>query len=312
MRAEAGKWAKAAGSVLAVVSLLFVAALLWREREPLLAFRPDASGLAILLACVGLYAALGVVLALAWRRLLTWAGEPRVERSEAVTIYARTQIAKYIPGNVAQFAGRQLVGRQAGWSHASLLLSTVFELASLVFVAGTIALGAAAAGNQAVDLRWVLAAMAVVFAAVVCLPVLGPPVLKRLWPGAAVQIGSLRARDLWPVGLYHALFFLAGGVILVCVAQVVSDQPVPAERWPALVGLFAVAWIVSTLTPGAPSGIGIRELVVVGGLAATMPTSGAILTAALLRLVTVFGDALFFLFAMLRKHGAAQRGIHHG
>lgn len=77
--------------------------------------------------------------------------------------------------------------------------------------------------------------------------------------------------------------------------------PVPYENWPALVGLFAVAWIVSTLTPGAPSGIGVRELVLVAGLSLVAPTGSAILAATLLRVVTVGGDLLFFALAGIRR-----------
>lgn len=292
---------KAAGSALAIASIVFIALMFWQERETLSAFRPGAAGAAVLAGCALAYGALGYVLAEAWRSLLLWAGEAEVRGSDTRRIYARTQIAKYIPGNVAQFAGRQFIGRQAGWTHVGLLLSTVFELVSLVFVAATIATLAIAAGARGlVDPRLLLVAAILILAGLVVLPRFGPRALLRRWPEAAQRVAGLRTRNLWPVAALHALFFAAAGVILVFVAQVVTGDSVPYGQWPAVVGLYAIAWIVATLTPGAPSGIGVREVVLVAGLAFMTSAGSAILVATLLRAVTVAGDLLFFLVAGLR------------
>lgn len=301
MDARPAQLMKAAGSALAIASIVFIALMFWRERETLSAFRPGTAGVAVLAACALAYGALGYVLAEAWRSLLLWSGEAEVRGSDARRIYARTQIAKYIPGNVAQFAGRQFIGRQAGWTHVGLLLSTVFELISLVFVAAAIATLAIAAGARGlVDPRLLLVAAMLIFAGLVILPRLGPRILLRRWPEAAQRVAGLKIRNLWPVAALHALFFATAGVILVFVAQVVTGISVPHAHWPAIVGLYAVAWIVATLTPGAPSGIGVREVVLVAGLAFMTSAGSAILVATLLRAVTVAGDLLFFLVAGLR------------
>lgn len=292
---------KTAGSLLAVASLFFIALMFWRERETLSTFRPGAAGVAVLASCAVVYGALGYVLAEAWRGLLLWAGEAQAQPGDAHRIYARTQIAKYIPGNVAQFAGRQFIGRQAGWSHVGLLLSTVFELISLVFVAATIATVAILAGAQGiVDPRLLLLAAMVIVTGLFVAPRFGPRLLARRWPETAQRVAGLKVRDLWPVCALYALFFAVAGVILILVVQVVTGQAVPAGHWPAVIGLYSIAWIVATLTPGAPSGIGVREVVLVAGLAFMTAAGSAVLVATLLRAVTVTGDLLFFLVAGLR------------
>lgn len=300
MNARPARLMTAAGSVLAAGSILFIAFLLWRERHALAGFRPGLADIAILVVCAVTYATLGLVLADAWRRLLIWLGEARVQAAGTRRIYAQTQLAKYIPGNVAQFAGRQFIGRQAGWTHAGLLLSTVFELVSLVAVSAMLTSIAVVAGAyDAIEVElWQAGAIALLFILLVLLALrIGPPMLAGRWPETAQRVARLRVRDLWPVLVCHTLFFVVSGLILVAVTGVAMSAPVPYENWPALVGLFAVAWIVSTLTPGAPSGIGVRELVLVAGLSLTAPTGSAILAATLLRMVTVGGDLLFFAFA---------------
>ena len=297
MRASSAHLIKAAGSALAVGSLLFIAFLLWRERHALAGFRPDMADIAVLVLCMIAYAMLGLVLADAWRRLLIWLGEANVLAADTRRIYAQTQLAKYIPGNVAQFAGRQFVGRQASWTHSGLFLSTVFELLSLIAASAILASIAVVGGAYeaiGVDV-WQASAIAVLLVVLVLLALrIAPRLLAGRWPEIAQRLAVLRVRDLWPVFAGHTLFFVLSGLILVAVTGVAMRAPVPYENWPALIGLFAVAWIVSTLTPGAPSGIGVRELVFVAGLSLTVPTGGTILAAALLRMVTVGGDLIFF------------------
>jgi uncharacterized membrane protein YbhN (UPF0104 family) len=90
-------------------------------------------------------------------------------------------------------------------------------------------------------------------------------------------------------------YFLIGGLVTIFVSDVVLERPISAEYWPALIALFAIAWTAGVITPGAPSGIGIREAVLVAGLSPVASPAGAVLIAGLLRLISVVGDVLFFL-----------------
>lgn len=304
MVARFGGLIKTAGSALAVGMIIFIVVLLWREREVFATFRPGIAGLAVLALCTLVYAMLGYVLADAWRRVLIWTGEANVCGTVTRLVYAQTQIAKYIPGNVAQFAGRQFIGRQMGWTHAGLLLSTVFELVLLCCTAATLAaitVAVSASGtNEIVDptLLWSVVA-ALVFASVVVLRA-SPAALAKWWPQTAQRMKGLKVHELWLVAVYYVLFFALSGILLVGVAGVVLAEQLAYRHWPILIGLSTVAWTAGTLTPGAPSGIGIRETVLVAGLAFLTTPGSAILIATLLRVVTILGDLLFFLFAGLR------------
>ena len=306
MDARLGRWAKVAGSAIAVVSIIFIGALFWKERDVLSSFRPDMGSLAALAFSALSYAFLGLVLSDAWRHLLLWTGEPLVPSGEARRIYAQTQIAKYIPGNVAQFAGRQVLGRQAGWTHTGLLLSVAFELLSLVFVAAAIAtmtIATGASGVFASRLPEAIGIAGILIAFALVLLRLGPRLLIERWPDSARRLSNLKLRELWVVSAYHTLFFVSAGLLFVLVTAATLGEPVPYQQWLWLIGLFAVAWIVSTLTPGAPAGMGVREVVLVAGLALVTTAGTAVLVATLWRAVTVTGDLLFYLVA-----GAPWRG----
>ncbi len=266
------------------------------------AFRPGFFDFVILALCALTYAALGYIQADAWRRLLIWVGETNVCTSDTRRIYAQTQIAKYIPGNVAQFAGRQILGQRAGWSHMSLLLSTVAELCLLVCIAAaiaTITIGAFWADSPIDSTPFMIIAAALALTGLILLRA-APAVMARWCPEVVERIKGLTVWELRVVAFYYVLFFVVSGSLMVFVAEVVLGGFPSHQQWPLLCGLFAIAWIVSTLTPGAPSGIGVRETVLISGLALITTIENATLIATLLRTVTVFGDVLFFLVAGLR------------
>jgi hypothetical protein len=294
---------KLTGSALTVALIIFIGALLWRERDVLFAFKLGFGDLTLLVLCAFISAMLGYALADAWRRLLVWAGESEVCPADARRIYAQTQIAKYIPGNVAQFASRQIIGRRAGWSHMSLLLSTVAELGLLVCIAAAIAaitIGVFWTDSPIASTPFMILAVALVLTGLAALRV-APAALAKRWPMMFDRMKVLKVWELRVVAIYYVLFFFVSGILLIVVTAVVLGELPSLRHWPLLSGLFAVAWIMSTLTPGAPSGIGVRETVLVVGLAFITTTGNAALIATLLRVVTVFGDVLFTLVAGLRN-----------
>ena len=63
--------------------------------------------------------------------------------------------------------------------------------------------------------------------------------------------------------------------------------------------MFLLAWLIGFITPGAPGGIGVREASVLVTTSAIMGPGPALLFAAATRIVTLGGDALFALGALV-------------
>ena len=305
------RWlSRAAGLLVLLASLGFIAILASGHAQALVDFRPGLSGTALLAAAATVYGAAGFLLSTAWRYLLRWSGEQDVCWHESRRVYARTQLAKYVPGNVLQFVGRQVVGRQAGWSHLGLAVSSVFELISLLSISCILAiLGLAMTGMKigAVSLTSLFVFLAGVIGIVGIFLFIAPRLLNDRGPEASSRIAGCRISALWPTALLHTAFFLIGGGVLLLVCVVVLKTPINLEYWPAVISLFAIAWTAGSITPGAPSGLGVREAVLVMGLSPIAPVAQAILIAGLMRLVTIGGDLLFFLVASpkipFRRHG---------
>jgi len=227
------------------------------------------------LSCLALvYGAANFLLAQAWYNILLSLKSP-LPLLRAVRIYAVSQLAKYVPGNVFQFAGRQALGLAAGLPAWSLLKSMVWELA-LISVCGAI------------------------FGALVT-PLLftriTPTIATLIFVAAIVAI-IFSAHILWNSRIAVAIicyfiFLVISGFVFLGVLIVANHEPTGVST-ATIVGAFVVAWLFGLLTPGAPAGLGVREAILLVLLSDHVGDAKILLAAIVGRAITVLGDLLFY------------------
>lgn len=201
--------------------------------------------------------------------------------------YMKSQFAKYLPGNVFQYAARHALGRQLGIPHGHLAAAAVVEAAMLIGAASFLVL---ALGKQVLSEAGI-----------------SPPLrsLALLIPLLAVlAAGTPRPRFLQWIPRYSAgrtllafagytLFFAIFGCIFTALMGWTSQAPPdPLRTLPA----SSLAWLVGFLVPGAPAGAGLREAALAladGGGSPSQTTLAAIM---MFRIATMGGD--FFAFAL--------------
>jgi len=249
-------------------------------REPLFVF---GLGLA--------YGLAGLLLALAWRNLLCHFGTI-IRPTMAVWIYGVSQLAKYVPGNIAHLAGRQALGIATGLTGWILAKSAVWELG-------------------------MIAAAAVPFG-LLALPLIEPTVSVAFSVGgyfALVSLTAILARRL--IGpsvarafVLHTGFLAISGLIFVALVTLVSgEHNRTGLPWLPVCGSYVIAWLCGLATPGAPAGIGVRELVLLFLLNGLMSEADLTLTVLLARIATLAGDLLFFLIGSLIAHTVKRKGL---
>ncbi len=255
--------------------------------------------------CVGAaaYVVLMLLLGVAWWWLLG-AYDSRPALGTACAIWARAQIAKYLPGNVLHIASRHVSGRAAGISHQGLVASLVFETGSLVIAGMLIAAAAAAVVAPAREGgRWVW----LVAATVGALPLLWPwidrklrrfPPTSRSMRSVPVLSAGRTLRLLTPALALHLLFLAGSGLVLF---GLLRSARAPGAGIVPVVGSYAVAWLAGTLVPGAPGGLGVREAVLVLQLAPLVGSATATTVALALRAVTLSGDVVTALLGWMSR-----------
>jgi uncharacterized membrane protein YbhN (UPF0104 family) len=267
------------GSVLAIAGIVFVALRLYDYGAEIDFNRFGIADWLVLFGYSLVYGLANLMLAFAWGDLLGYFGVGSARRW-VVNIYGVSQLAKYVPGNIFHLAGRQAMGMAAGVPAWPLAKSSVWEL-SLISVTGGLF------GLLVLPLLVPVAVLPGIgaFTIVVCIVAAG------MWR----YIGPLVAQAyVWYVGFLTVSGVLFVGVLLLLVSERSIGE---SSLWVPLGGAYVIAWLAGLVTPGAPAGLGVREVVLLFLLKGNIAEADLLLAVLLGRVVTVVGDFSFFLFS---------------
>ncbi len=248
----------------------------------------------VAVACAA-YALLSVLLVLVWATILHTFAPGCIGARQAFALYATTQIMKYVPSNIVHYIGRHVALRRRGVAHLALV-STVFVEAAVLAGGACLTIAALEADLMtALYRRYVATGEAPIVIAVGLACCLAAILLGRRagvrGPAPAVRAARFIARLI--AALAAATLFFAAATLLVSTAcRVLLDDPLGFEV-AAVAAALAGAWVVGFVMPGASAGIGVREAAVILLLSPALGAGNAAAVAAIYRLVTAGGDALF-------------------
>jgi glycosyltransferase 2 family protein len=287
-------WLSIVGTILVLISFYYIGIQLWGYRETLETWTPTTKSIVAIGISTFIYALANYLLAAAWIQLLRLCGEQAITWKRLTQIYGKSQIGKYIPGNIAHIAGRHAMGRVAGASHGHLAIASIYEIVGLISAALIITLlGGRSVLDQLTSLSWLNIILPLILVAYLFTPRL----LQRLRPDTQ-NISPLFM--LMPLG-YYCLFFLASGAALGLIGIYMDSFTMQSDHL-LILSAFAISWSVGFVTPGAPSGIGIREAALMLLLTPITGDEGALILALLFRLVTIGGDVIFYLLSQLSSN----------
>lgn len=299
-----------------IVALIVTALFIWYvvrslHGHDLSAYATPRAALGIVLAAI-LWSLGAPLLALAWRGLLKSLAVHRTWQ-ELFGIVGITQFAKYVPGNVAQYIGRVGMSLHRGIPARPLAVTLILE--TLLVIAAAVVMGAGTGALSEVGLeavrrhgmQLVLIGLLVVlaFAALLIFRQFAPALLKRLAPRYAPALdGTLLPpqADLAYAFVLYCCMYAAMGIGLILLSHFLLPDS-PPDYW-LLIAVFALAWVVGFVTPGAPGGIGVREGLMLLMLAPVFSAAAASVLVVALRLATTLGDVLILIagFLLLPKH----------
>ncbi len=289
-----------------VAGLLLAAYFLWYCQRNLdldqLAAALGEPRMAAALACATLcYISMYPLTGWAWHHLLAKQSEDRPPLQLALWI-GITQLAKYIPGNIAQHASRAYIALRNGVPARALVVTSIQEMllaliCSILLGAGALALGTAHLND--IRLEWALRMLllgSIAGSAVFCLDLKAHNASTLPgWMQAGLRlIGGLPG---WKVTLrcmaaFAANYLLIGlGIWLLANALGMGDS----ITYPEAVAVFSLSWALGFLAPGAPAGLGAREGIMLLILQGHGPAEKLVLLTLLARLMSMAGDFLMFL-----------------
>ena len=286
--------------------LVFLGVALRSHWQEVTAIRVAARGWACLAIALGVTLLSHIWSGWVWSWILRDLQQP-VPGAWGVVVYLKTNIAKYLPGNVWHFYGRVWATHKAGVPLAIATLSVLLE--PLLMAAAALAIALLSSPQQ--NWLWQLGSLVIILA-IVHPHILNPPLqylqrtkrLKRSPPNDAESTpDSPSATSTPPKPLklhrYPLMPFLGeiGFVLLRGIGFVLTVQALQAvalDQLPILFSAFGFAWLLGLVVPGAPGGLGVFEVTAIAILEQGNSgfSSAVILSAvALYRLVSIVAES---------------------
>lgn len=274
--------------VIAGFTIFFVLSTLHQNWQDVVALEIDKAEWIALFVAFGL-----IVFALIWSGWVwSWIFldfNQLVGGTWSVPVYVKTNLAKYIPGNVWHFYGRITAAKAAGIPLGTSMLSVLFEP---MLMAAAALLVASSIHASKIGL-WYLVSVGILVG-------LHPKIvnhvlfyLKRVKERKSPVQGDFDNfirlhRYPWRPLLGEVGFILLRGAGFCLIFM--SLYSVEWDQVPVLLASFSLAWLVGFIVPGAPGGIGVFEAISIWLLRPIFPI-GAILGAiALHRLMSIVAE----------------------
>ncbi|MEJ6594525.1 lysylphosphatidylglycerol synthase domain-containing protein [Parasphingorhabdus sp.] len=277
------------GSILFVLAILYIAATV-QDNWPAIAtidwYGMNYSWLALAAATYGCSL---ITTAMVWPSVITKWGH-RLALRKALGIGLVAQIGKYLPGNVAHYFGRAALAKQHKVSFVHSGLSTIVEFGAALSAVLLLSFGATLLDSSIWadapivsalpgDLFWPLAMLGLI-----CVVGIAAFALRR-----SPEIRSLLSIDFWIAPIcWLTISFLMAGFSFYALAIAFPDfSSVPII---SAIAIYAIAWAAGFLIPGAPAGLGVREVILLALLTPIMGAAAAVMLSIVHRLMSAIVD----------------------
>jgi glycosyltransferase 2 family protein len=295
------KWVQIASYLLGAFAIIYVVNAFWSQRTILLSFLSFRETFRILALGGIAYTLANIFLAVAWIVLLDCLGEKNIHKKTIISIYGKTQILKYIPGNLLSLPGRFILSAQAGIQKSSLIVASIYEIIGLLMGSSLImSIGLLITNDKNLNALFPLSNL------ILLISIFSPLILSTLFLhfNFFKKFQVLRAfsrpkqRELLIPGTLYTSFFIFSGAIFSSVLLFILKEK-SAIPFALAISIFSISWLVGFVTPGAPGGIGVRESLIIIMLTNYIDQPSSILIALLMRGVTIIGDILFYFISLL-------------
>ncbi len=224
----------------------------------------------------------------AWHIMLLQYANKQFPYIASYYYFAKTEISKYLPGNVFHFIGRQMLSSKIGISQ--IQMAQISVLLSFLLLTGTIISSAFFAFLSNSIPSYILALM----------------ILSSI-----ISVISLRFLYVsFPIGkkvymnILLALSVAFQGIMLGLIVKYQSDY-FTTELFFQCVSIYIVSWLIGFVTPGASGGLGIREatfIAITTYLHINISADIVIFSVLLVRLINIFVDVALYLSTFLLEN----------
>lgn len=307
------KWYQYIGNIFMIFALLF----LFRK---IITYQIDytlltkTSNVVCLFGCSLLYGIHIFLLCIAWRILLNIVTEKKIPYVIACNVWSKSNLLKYIPGNIFQYVGRNSIAPVLNLNHSDVALATALEILINVFSVFLIGTLCYSSGLKlwyqeywATIKQWLL----IVFALVLIILFFGVFFFKNRLLVFYTKVKKLFniKNIIKEIGciLFFCFWAIYTSFLYIIILHQILGLRLNLQDIRVISGAFLLSWLIGFLMPGSPGGIGVRETVLTLILGNQFPVKEILLGIVLYRIINVFGDCFGLLFAIIYKKSKKRK-----
>ena len=250
------RWVKPVGFLIGILCFVFLLREIARHAELLARVPLSLRLIGTAAIAVMSWVVANLLLGVSWFFILRALRSP-IDLRRALSLTLKTQIGKYLPGGVGQFAGRIILSKLRGFSARMVTYSLALEIGLVLLAAFLVSATLAIQLLRVAELRGLAVPASVVILLISALVLIQRRNRNLAWaPGSVLwsrpAIASLAA-SLFLLSLIFPIF----GYSLWCLAGAAAFS-LDSQSW-ELTQAFALAWMAGFVVVGAPGGLGVRE-----------------------------------------------------
>jgi hypothetical protein len=296
------KYIKLIGNILTVIAFILIVKRLYEMDVDYSVLLSRSNVWWLTLFCV-LYGIHIMALPVSWQQTIQIITRSKVPFSSVEKVFCKSNILKYIPGNVFQYVGRNEIAVQFGFSHKAILMTTLLDvvanilgvtIVSLTCYARGIRIGLDSIGMKINPLLVIVIAVAFLF--FLCLLYWKRKIISEKMQDFCT-LANVK-RYLFCI-VYYMFFAVYTGIVYLLVLTQILDMSIANDKIYIVIGAYLLSWLLGFIMPGAPGGIGIRETVIIVLLATYLPSDSVLLAIVIYRIVSMIGDFFAFIMSFL-------------
>lgn len=253
--------------------------------------------LIISVVSVVIYAILVIALATIFYFLLKIFSSADISHKDSIFIYCKSNLYKYLPGNIFHYIGRNQIALDNEISHGGPVAATITEMLLLTIAALITAI--IFAGQHAI--RWsrdnhevvifIVLTVLVLVAGIIIYSVISK---RKMAVGNMKPANSIRFTAAIKFLVMYMIYFILNGEMFIILIHSLGGELSNSLILP-VIGMYTLSWMIGFIIPGAPAGLGIREAIMSALLFGVVEAEVVISAVVVYRIITILGDIVAYI-----------------
>lgn len=298
--------AKILGNLLSLAAVFFVLKKLFTmdfDVENILSAKNMA--ICVLLVCVQISTIF--TSCFPWIKFVEILADKKIGYKEAMHVYVKANICKYIPGNVFQYVARNEIAMRKQVSNVDVAISTILDTVCSLGIATILSLcllgnvGIQYIRNSSNSLKFIFIVGVVGVIVVLLLIYMVRGKVKTYLERYKKSINKKNMLEILKIVAYYIYNNIVNSFIFCVLITTVFGCTLSWNEGIVLVGAYLLSLIIGMITPGASGGIGVREAVMIF---ITQNRYSAELIASVmvaLRVISILADIVAYLIVVVLK-----------